>query len=69
MEQKWRAEIGRLAREVWDVAKLHARVAQAERVITSAKVPHADIDRFKLNLPALRDYLVKRKAFVESVAP
>jgi hypothetical protein len=69
MEQKWRAEIGRLARQVWDLPRLQARVDQAERVVTSAKLQHADLDRFRTNLPLLRDYLVKRKAFVESVAP
>jgi hypothetical protein len=65
--QKWKSEVGRVIRQAWDVPKLQARIDLAEKVITSSTVSHADIDRFKANLPAIRDYIVKRKAYVESI--
>jgi spore coat protein H len=67
LDQKWRAEVGRVIREVWDVEKLQARIDQAATAIRSSGRAHPDIEKFRSRLPLLKDYVQKRKAFVESV--
>jgi hypothetical protein len=65
---KQRAEVGRVIRQVWDVAKLTARIDQAAKVITSgSSKAAADVMLFNQNMPAVRDYLAKRKTYVESL--
>jgi spore coat protein H len=67
--KKLRAEVARVIRQVWDVARLDARIDQAAAVITRATNAPADLASFKSYLPKVHDYVGKRKAFVESVTP
>jgi hypothetical protein len=73
LDERYRKEVGRVAREVWDVDKLLARIEQARTVILGTARTDvqttADLTRFRASLDRIRDYVRAGKAFVQSAAP
>jgi len=72
LEARLRAEVARLARQVWDTPRLQARMDRAAAAIhtnqrTDAKVL-ADIASFDKQLPVMRDVVAKRPAFIATLA-
>ncbi len=69
LRAKFYSEVRRVITEVWDVPALQARIDQASKVIRSLASPQGrnatDIATFSANVANRRDYVAKRKEFVQ----